>query len=487
MFLPLDGQGPMHSQLTRALRASMLDGRVLAGSQLPPTRSLARELGVSRNTVLAAYEQLRAEGFVSGRMGAGSYVAPSVPSRHAAGMQADAVQPQSRYARRARAIHHHAAMPGRLSPGARFAFQYGAPLVNPALTSAWARELARAAAYTAPAYPPSQGVLALRAAVCDYLGRRRGVQADPDDVLIVAGTQQAMALTARVLLDEGDAVAIEEPQYFAMREVLQIHGASLQPVPVDDNGLVTSALPAAAPRLVCVTPSHQFPSGALMSLQRRVALLDYAHANRCWIFEDDYDGEFRYDGKPLAALRSLDRQDRVVFVGSFSKVLFPSLRLGYMIMPRGLRDDFISAKWADDFGTSAIEQTALANFIADGGFERHLRRSARTLEERRTALLQGLHACSRGRLEIADSRAGMHLVVWIRGMTVAAGDDFIARALERGLGLHPIAPFYLSPPTRAGLLMGFAALSVLEIQQALAIFRVCLDEAIPPADTQSSR
>ena len=479
MFLQLDGQGPVHSQLTRALRSSVLDGRIGAGAQLPPTRSLARELGVSRNTVLAAYEQLRAEGFVAGRIGSGSYVAPSMSLRHASGRPLEPTQPQSRYARRARAIHHHAAMPGRAQPGTRFGFQYGAPLINPALTSAWARELAHAAAYTNPAYPPSQGVLALREAVCDYLGRRRGVQAAPEDVLIVAGTQQAVSLIARVLLDEGDAVAIEEPQYFAMREVLQIHGASLQPVPVDVDGLITDALPTAAPRLVCVTPSHQFPSGVLMSLQRRVSLLDYANHHRCWILEDDYDGEFRYDSKPLAALRSLDRQDRVIFVGSFSKVLFPALRLGYLVMPAGLREDFINAKWADDFGTSAIEQTALANFITSGGFERHLRRSSKTLEARRAALLQGLHDCSQGRLEIADSRAGMHLVVWLKGTSVAEGQRFIERALQLGLGLHPIAPFYLAPIDQAGLLMGYAALSVTEIQQALELFSRCLDAEYP--------
>ncbi len=479
MFLQLDGQGPIHAQLTRALRTCVLDGRAGAGTQLPPTRSLARELGVSRNTVLAAYEQLRAEGFVTGRTGAGSYVAPSVRAPDPSPIASASVQPQSRYARRGRAIHQHAAMPGRLSPGARFAFQYGAPLVNPALTSAWARELARAAAYTLPAYPPSQGLPALREAICAYLGRRRGVQASPEDVLVVAGTQQAVSLAARVLLDEGDAVAIEEPQYFALREVLQIHGASLQPVPVDDGGLVTDALPRHAPRLVCVTPSHQFPTGVVMSLQRRIALLDYAREHHCWILEDDYDGEFRYDSAPLAALRSLDREDRVVYVGSFSKVLFPALRLGYLVMPRGLREDFITAKWADDFGTSAIEQAALANFMADGGFERHLRRAARTLEARRRALLEGLRACSRGRLEIADSRAGMHLVAWLKGLSVEDGDRFIASALRQGLGLHPIAPFYLAPPHRAGLLMGYAALSVTEIQQALEIFSRCLDEGYP--------
>ncbi len=475
MFLQLDGRGPLHAQLTRALRSALLNGRIGPGSPLPSSRRLATDLGVSRNTVLAAYEQLRAEGFLAGRVGSGTYVTPPMQLRVAPSPQIP-IPPQSRYSRRLRAIHDHSAVPGRSLPGTRFAFQYGAPLINPALTSAWSRELARAAAYTEPVYPLAQGLPALRQAVCDYLGRRRGVQVAPADILIVAGTQQAIALTARVLLDEGDAAVIEEPQYFAIREILEVHGTSLQRVPVDSDGLITDAMPANPPRLICVTPSHQFPSGVLMSLERRLALLDYAEHHRCWILEDDYDGEFRYDGKTHAALRSLDQNDRVIYVGSFSKVLFPALRLGYLIMPRGLREDFISAKWASDFGSPAVEQAALARLITDGGFDRHLRRSAKALNQRRSALLQGLRDCSLGRLDIADSRAGMHLVVWLNGKTVDQGDHFIARAQAHGLGLHPITPYYLVPPDRAGLLMGYAALSVTEIHQALEIFARCLDD-----------
>jgi len=476
MYLELDGNGPLQAQLIRALKAAVLGGRTAHGERLPATRQLARELGVSRNTVLLAYEQLRAEGFIEGRIGSGSYVTPPLRALQPPDTGEAPLPPQSEFARRGRRYHDHEHMAGRTVPGMRYAFQYGVPMANPALATAWARELAHAAAYTPPGYPPAQGLLALREAVCDYLARRRGVVAAPEDVFIVAGTQQAVALAARVLLDPGDVAVLEEPHYSALRELLQIHGARVRTVPVDAEGLRCDLLPQPAPKLACVTPSHQFPSGALMSLPRRLALLEYAHRHGCWVLEDDYDGEFRYDGRPLAALRSLDRHGRVVYIGTFSKAVFPALRLGYLVAPPGLRTDFLNAKWQDDFGSPAIEQAALARFIADGGFERHLRRAARALRERREALLEGLRATVGERLEVGDSRAGMHLVAWWRGHDAADGDALIAHARTRGLALYPIAPYYLEPPDRAGLLLGFASLGTAEIREAVTLFARCLDE-----------
>ncbi|HRQ66183.1 MAG TPA: PLP-dependent aminotransferase family protein, partial [Xanthomonadaceae bacterium] len=433
----LDGNGPLHAQLIRTLKANILQGRFAAGSRLPPTRWLASELGVSRNTVLTAYEQLQAEGFVDGRVGSGSYVTPPLLASGVDPQPPDRVGAQSRYAARMREVFDYRRIPGRTVPDMRFSFQYGVPLTNPMLTTAWARALSQAANYTRPHYPPVQGLPELREAICDYLARRRGIQAMPEDVVIVSGTQQALALAMRVLLDPGEAAVIEEPHYFAIRRALLIHGARVLPVPVDGEGLRCDALSKPAPKLVCVTPSHQFPSGAVMSLPRRMALLDYANRHGSWIFEDDYDGEFRYDSRPLAALRSLDTQGRVIYVGTFSKALFPALRMGYLVVPPALRRDFVSAKWVEDFGSPTIEQAALANFMRDGGFERHLRRTAKALKERRAALIEGLRECSRGRLEIADSRAGMHLVVWLRGRTQAEGEALIALARSRGLGLYP--------------------------------------------------
>jgi DNA-binding transcriptional MocR family regulator len=230
----------------------------------------------------------------------------------------------------------------------------------------------------------------LRKQVSRYLMHSRGIHAPPERVLIVNGFQQAVTLTARVLVNEGDSVAVEDPAYFLARQALLAHGANVLSVPTDANGLVCADLPEHAPRFIHVTPSHQYPTGTVLSLQRRRELLCYAQTKRCWILEDDYDGDFRYESKPLPALQSLDHADRVIYAGTFSKIMFSSMRLGYMVLPVSLFDDFVNAKFLCDFSTSAIEQAALAHFMETGGFSRHLLRASKTLKARREELVEGL-------------------------------------------------------------------------------------------------
>jgi GntR family transcriptional regulator/MocR family aminotransferase len=476
MFLELDGNGPLYAQLTRALKAAILGGRVSAGARLPATRVLARELELSRNTVLAAYEQLHAEGFLHGKVGSGSFVATIEPSRAARTPQHLAPStPAARYAKRAREVYD-LVIPGRQHKGLRYDLQYGLPLINPALTSAWRRELAHAAAHAEMDYPDPQGLRALREQICDYLARRRGIVADVDDVLVVSGTQQALYLAATVLTEPGDGVVLEDPHYQGARQVFQAHGARVEAVEVDHDGLRVDALPPRDTRLVVVTPSHQFPSGSVLSLARRLELIEYAARERCWIVEDDYDGEFRYDAHPLAALKSLDRHSRVIYIGSFSKTLFPSLRLGYMVMPPGLRQSFVAAKWFCDRGCPAIEQGALARFMADGGFERHLRDAAKALKQRRNAMLAGLRRHAAGIVEVADSHAGMHLVAWLSGIRRDQCERLLALAADRGLGLYSIAPYFLGTAAREGLLLGYASLPPADIEAAMRLFGTCLGE-----------
>jgi len=388
------------------------------------------------------------------------------------------VPAQTRYAARLRRLPVPTLR--RVSPRLRYDLHYGEPWVHPPLVTAWRQQLARAAAVTAWGYPPSAGLRDLRQAISEYVARRRGVVCHADDVVVVGGTQQAVSLLARVLIDEGDLVAIEDPGYEFASRALQAHGARLLPVKVDAEGLRVDALPRGSRvRMVQVSPSHQFPSGATMSLARRMALLDYAAERGCWIVEDDYDGEFRYDGIAIPALRSLDVRDRVIYVGSFSKVLFPALRLGYVVCPSGLRDDLVAAKMNDDLGCGTIEQAALAGLMQSGAFDRHLRHAAAELRHRRAALLEGLRAHCGRHMVVNDSRAGMHAVGWLPGWTPRRVQALTAHASGRRLGLHPIGPHYRREPAPQGLLLGYAALSAKQLSAATALLGECLDEVGP--------
>ena len=480
MFLQLDDTGPRYLQLARALKQAILDGRCAPGSRLPATRSLARELDVSRNTALAAYAQLADEGLIDGRPGSGCYVAAfAATSKRPADAKAHAPTRALALSRRGRRIQavYDRAIPGRQHRGLRYNLQYGLPMTNPQLASAWRRALNQAAAHVQTDYPDPQGLPELRARICEYLGRRRGINAMPDDVLIVNGTQQAFALAADVLLDTGDRMLLEDPHYQGARQVFAARGATIRTCRVDADGLVASALPSdGRTRLAVVTPSHQFPTGAVLSLPRRMQLLDWAQRRRCWLIEDDYDGEFRYGARPLAALKSLDRAARVLYVGSFSKVIFPALRLGYMVLPPGLRDAFVAAKWLADRGSTAIEQSALARLIGSGAFERHLRRAANTLRARRTTLLSALRRHAGDAVEVADSSAGMHILAWLPRASHAQALALVARARARGVGVYLVAPYCHKPLPRPGLLLGYADLPPADLQAAVRILAECLSQ-----------
>lgn len=478
MHLDLDGEGPQYLQLSRAIRRAVQQGRIAGGARLPATRELAQSLGLARNTVRAAYDHLGSTGLLRGRVGAGSFVNMPSPVPAPVGLPADGSAPRndapSAWARRARALEHEFAL-WRYRPGLRHNLQYGEPFTDALLPEQWRNELARAALYTGPGYPPMQGLPALREAVCESLRERRAVLATPDDVIIVAGTQQGLSLCAQVLLDEGASAVIEEPGYFSVRQTLLAHGARVAGVPVDRSGLVTDRLPTRRPGLIFVTPSHQFPLGAVMSQRRRQELLRYAARHDTWIVEDDYDAEIRYDNRQVAALRAMDKADRVIFIGTFSKVLAPSMRLAYMVVPRGLRHDFVNAKRLADMGCPAIEQAALAHFMSSGGFGRHLRRVVRALRARRNALVTALQHHAGDAIALQDSPAGMHLVGWLKGRAAARADDLIERAAAMGLGLHPLARHYMTPPRTPGLLFGFAAQSPSEIDAAVRLLGRAID------------
>jgi GntR family transcriptional regulator/MocR family aminotransferase len=476
MFLELDGNGDLYNQLARAIKRAILEGRMPVGTRLPSTRALAQDLSLSRNTVVTAYEMLHAEQLLESRTGAGTFVAAATVARPRAG-SGSTVAAQSRYAARVRKL-----APLRLraaNPALRYDLQYGEPVVDLRLTTAWRRALGRSATRSNLRYAPAAGLRELRQAISEQVGSRRGIGCTADDVIVVSGAQQAVSLAMRVLVDEGDAAAIEDPSYPLIDTALRAHGASVRSVPVDAAGLMVAQLPASGVRAVLVTPSHQFPSGAVMSIERRMSLLDYADRHGAWIIEDDYDGEFRFSGPLKPALRSLDTAGRVLYVGSFSKVLFPALRLGYVICPPGLRDDLLRAKLLDDLGCPGIAQLALADLIASGAFERHVRHATAELKRRRAALLAGLAGSCARHVTVHDSGAGMHVVGWLRGWKERDVKSLITLAQERGVGVQSIGPHFRRQPAPSGLLLGYAALSAKQLTAATALLAACLDAIRP--------
>ncbi len=412
MYLTLDKKGTLYDQIARAIKLEILEGRIAAGARLPSTRALATALGVARKSVLQAYELLCAEELAIARGGSGTRVAivsPATRPRSRAG-----IIPVSRYAARMLSLSPVTLAGAHASGRPKYNLLYGEPLVDPGLFHSWRRKLAAAALRAGPTYPAAGGYLPLRRAIADYLVRRRGVLCNAADILIVAGTQQALTLAERVLVNPGERVVVEDPHYQLAVHSLLAHGAEVRSARTDDEGLVIGELPQRRTKLVFVTPSHQFPSGVVMSLNRRLELLKWAARTGSWIFEDDYDTEFHAGGRPLPALRSLDLADRVLYVGSFSKSLFPSLRLGYIVCPAALRDALYKAKLLDDLGSPSVEQAALATFIQSRQYEKHLRKSVKELIHRRRTVIDALQHLAGSHIDIGPHQAGMHFVVWFR-------------------------------------------------------------------------
>ena len=482
-LLPLavdrDSAVPLQRQIYDDLRRLILDRRLAPATRLPSTRELARELAVSRNTVLAAFEQLLAEGYLAGRQGAGTYVSAELPDAApvAANVMSGVAKPRRRgLSRRGAAlagiVHRRR---GHGEP-----FSLGQPAVDEFPFDVWSRLLARTwrspgglAGHGNPAgHPP------LRAAIADYLGTARAVRCAPGQVVIVAGAQQAVALAAQILLDPGDEALIEEPGYAGLRGALTAAGLRVTPVPVDAEGIDIDRGAAVAPdaRFVCVAPSHQYPLGMTMSLARRLALIGWARRQDAWIVEDDYDSEYRYAGRPLAALQGLDETGRVLYVGSFSKVLFPTLRLGYVVVPEDLVDAFCRARAALDDHPSMLAQPALAQFFAEGHFAAHVRRTRRLYAERQEALLDAAARHLDGLLEVAPDEAGMHLLAGLAPALAGRMDDRAAaeRLAAAGVTATPLSDYYVGPPDRQGLLLGYAAFDARAIEDAAARARDAL-------------
>lgn len=482
LWVKMDGQGALHRQLYRALKSAIVEGRLEAGQRLPATRAFAQELGLSRNTVVQAVDQLVAEGYATGRVGSGTYVADVVP--HAAiGDDSGTGGPAPRLSAAAQRLARVAA-PGRTSfnPWPELLpcdFRYGEPSFAELPLDAWSRLVARRLrrmsarrlSYQAPGGAPE-----LREALSGYLARARGVACAPDDIVVTHGSQQALDLVARVLVDPGDRVVVEDPSYSGLSLCLNAAGADIVAIPVDEDGLRVQDLdPCSDVRLACVTPSHQFPTGAVLSLPRRLALLDWAARRDAWVLEDDYDGEFRYDGRPIESLQSLDRRRRVIYTGTASKLLFPSLRIGWLAAPSALSPHLRDAKAMADTGTSTLEQFVLADFLAEGHLERYVRRARAKMALRRAALLEAVSEHLGDRARVLGADAGLHVLLQFPGL----GRDDVRRlrraGRQAGVAVYPSLPFYRDPPACAELILGYAALTEDTIRDGIRRLRQALD------------
>ena len=458
------------------LRAQVADGTLVPGARVPSTRALAADLGVSRSTVTTAYEQLVAEGFLVTAAGRAARVAAPLAAGAAPGRldapPAAPVPPLSAWGRRVEGMAGMALQASAPQEAAPIDFLYGAVASRDFPALAWRRvyqaELLRQQHRLYYAEP--EGDPALRRALQGYLARARGLVCDAGQILIVHGTQQALDLCARLLLEAADTFVFEEPGYPMARQCFEAIGARPLPVAVDAQGLDTSRLPRGdAVRLAYVTPSHQFPLGGVLPVARRMALLEWARQHGAWIVEDDYDGEFRYGQRPIDALQAMDTDGRVLYIGTFSKALSPQLRLGYLVLPAALVPVFRQARRLADRHAPVIEQRVLASLMESGAYERHIRRLRRAHERRRVALLEAIARYLPASAQVAGTAAGLHVVLWLPSVPQQGEAQLVAAARAAGVGVYPVSPLFAGPqvspqPRPAGLTLGYASLSEDDIQ-----------------------
>jgi GntR family transcriptional regulator / MocR family aminotransferase len=477
---------PMYRQLYDWFRKAILDGQMRPGQRVPSTRNLATELKISRIPVLNAYEQLLAEGYFETFVGAGTCVARSIPD--------ETLSPQAGRARKgfqetveksgARRMSRRGTALAQVPPQSWLdtlgAFRVSLPALEHFPTRAWSKLVARHSRRPTKgimAYSDAMGYLPFREAIAEYLGAVRGVRCEPSQILVTTGSQQGLQLSAQVLLDPKDPVWMEEPGYHGARHAFMMAGARLIPAEVDHDGMNVAELirRGRRARAVYVTPSHQYPMGRTMGATRRMLLLNWAARSGAWIIEDDYDSEYRFGSRPISSLQGLDRDGRVIYIGTFSKVMFPALRLGYVVVPEDLVPAFFAARDAADVFSSTLYQAVMTDFIREGHFARHIRRMRMLYMERRSELVKAIRAQMGDGIEVVGDQAGMHLVVLL-----PAGADDVAvsrKAAQRGICAMPLSACYLKPPVRGGLILGYGGTNAGQIQDGVRKLKMSIAEA----------
>ena len=481
-------KAPLYLQLYEWFRGSIAAGQMRPGQRVPATRILAAELKISRIPVLNAYEQLLAEGYFEARVGAGTCVAGSIPDETLNPAAAKARSPQP-----APESHAPPASRGMSRRGAALtelpvqpwlnvvgAFRVSLPALDHFPMAVWSRFMARHyrhPAVGAMAYGDAMGYQPLREAIAEYLGAFRAVRCDVSQIQVTTGSQQGLQLAAQVLVDPKDRVLMEEPGYPSARQAFRAAGAEVIPIPVDQEGLNIAGVLAAArrgqeARAVYITPSHQYPLGMTMSATRRMMLLNWAARTGAWIIEDDYDSEYRFDSRPVASLQGLDTNAKVIYVGTFSKVMFPALRVGYLVVPKDLVSAFCAARDAADVFSATLYQAVLTDFIREGHFARHIRRMRMLYMERRRMLAEEIRLQMAGKLEVIGAKAGMHLAALL-----PPGIDDVAiskRAAAAGVSATPLSTCYMKSPARGGLILGYGGADAQQIRSGIRKLSNCL-------------
>jgi GntR family transcriptional regulator/MocR family aminotransferase len=470
LHISLVGRTDLMGEIYRQIRQTILDGKLKPGDCLPPTRVLAKSLEVSRSTVTAAYERLLGEGLVSSRIGAATFVsAVAAPPRGVARHGATIAT------LRARPVWDTFPISVAFADEAPFDFRMGIPDITLFPHDAWRRAVVRALRsdeMISGVYGSAAGLRSLRESIAAHIGVSRSISASPDDVIVTNGTQQALDIVVRILLEPGDTIAVEDPGYGPPRHLFRGLGAQVIGVPVDAEGIVVDRLPSNV-RMVLVTPSHQFPLGVAMSLPRRRALLAWAERHNAAIVEDDYDSEFRFSGRPLEPLQTLDVSGRVIYISSFSKTILPALRLGFLVMPPSLRVAAEKAKFVSDWHSSTLGQAALARFIADGSFARHLRKVTRVYRERHEIICDTVTKDFCDHLELIPSSTGLHVAATAKQASVQAIAAIARQAAGLGVAVQEIASFAVDAQACAGIIIGFGRIPTARIAQGLRRLRNC--------------
>lgn len=477
IVLDHQSETPLYQQLYHELRQAILTGRLLPRQRLPSTRFIAQSLGISRTTATQSYDRLQSEGYLKTIVGSGTYVCAQLPDDLMQSISIPALLqseplavPLSQYG----AALSQIPLMLQPEPTLPISFRYGRPAFTEFPLKLWRKLLSRrccAESSWLDYATDFQGYFPLRQAIAQYLGRYRAVQCQPEQIVMTNGTQQGIDLIMRLLMAAGDTIAIEDPGYLSARRIFQSHGAKLIPIQVDASGLrVEQLMQFPAVRLVYVTPSHQFPTGATLSLPRRLELLTWAQQTGALILEDDYDSEYRYgdrgaslkENRPIPALQGLDQNHSVLYLGTFSKVLFPALRIGYLVLPPSLVTLFAQAKWLNDRQLPTLEQQVLTDFISEGHLESHIRKMRSRYDRCRQVLVQELHDQFGDRVAVFGEKAGIHLMVRLH--TSLSDEEIVTRAATVGVGLMSARSQYLSLDSKGEFIFGYGELSETQIQ-----------------------